>query len=104
MQAANTFAPAGGVAGGAELVIGYLLLTAYLAGNLCRRLSMPRLTGYIVAGVVVGPSVLELVDAQSTAELDLVAHTATAIIALTAGAELDLRAMRPQLGTIASLT
>ena len=56
MQVANTFATPGSSVLSAELVFGYLLLTAYLTGNLFQRLSMPRLTGYIVAGVIAGPS------------------------------------------------
>jgi Kef-type K+ transport system membrane component KefB len=91
-------------AAGPELTFGYLLLTAYFAGTLVRRLAMPKLTGYIVAGVIVGPSVLVLVDTRSTVELQMVGNTATAIIALTGGAELDLRAMRPLFGTIRALT
>jgi Kef-type K+ transport system membrane component KefB len=91
-------------ASGPELTFGYLLLTAYFAGNLAGRLAMPKLTGYILAGVVVGPSVLVLVSTASTVELRMVGETAIAIIALTGGAELDLRAMRPLFRTIQSLT
>lgn len=91
-------------AAGPELTFGYLLLTAYFAGNLVGRLGMPKLTGYIVAGVVVGPSVLVLVDTSSTDELRMVGNAATAIIALTGGAELDLKAMRPLFRTIRALT
>ena len=91
-------------AAGPELTFGYLLLTAYFAGNLVGRMAMPKLTGYIIAGVVVGPSVLVLVDTSSTNELKMVGDTATAIIALTGGAELDLKAMRPLFRTIRALT
>ena len=49
----------------------------------------------VVTGIVVGPKVLGLVDADLTAQLKLVGGIATGIIALQAGAELNLKAVRP---------
>ena len=64
MHAAGTFAASSATLAGPELAFGFLLLTAYFAGSLVARMSMPRLTGYIIAGIVVGPFALLLcVDA-----------------------------------------
>lgn len=95
MRAATSFAPGTAQHGGAELGFGFLLLTAYFSGKIFSQLGLPKLTGYIAAGIVVGPKVLGLVDADLTAQLKLVGGIATAIIALQAGAELNLQVVRP---------
>ncbi len=100
MHAARSFAPAGA---SMELAFGFLLLTSYFTGTLVARAAMPRLTGYIIAGVVVGPSVLVLVDRSTTSELRMVGDLATALIALNGGAELEVRAIRPLLRTISAI-
>ena len=100
MQAARSFAPGVLSSGGTELAFGFLLLTAFFTARVVSRLGLPRLTGYIGAGIVVGPHVLGLVDKGMTGQLKLVGGTATAILALSAGAELNLRAIKPLLRTV----
>ncbi len=107
MQAARSFAPdvtVGGGAAGTALACGYLLLAAFLMGSIFKSLRLPRLTGYLVTGALVGPQVLNLVTAPMVSNLQIVNGVATALIALTAGVELDLDAMRPLLKSISWLT
>ncbi len=107
MQAARSFAPdvtVGGGAAGTALACGYLLLSAFLMGSIFKSLHLPRLTGYLVTGVLVGPQVLDLVSVPMVSNLQIVNGVATALIALTAGVELDLDAMRPLLKSISWLT
>jgi Kef-type K+ transport system membrane component KefB len=91
------------VGGAPEMAFGYLLLSAYFAGNLCARVGMPKLTGYILVGVAVGPSALGLVDPATMGGLRIVGDVATAMIALAGGAELELKVMRPLLRTVVSM-
>lgn len=100
MQAAKSFAPS---APTVELAFGFLLLVSYFTGTLTTRIAMPRLTGYIVAGVVVGPSALVLIDRSTAGDLRMVGDLATALIALNGGAELELRQIRPLLRTITAI-
>jgi Kef-type K+ transport system membrane component KefB len=98
MQAAGSFAPSPGTGSGAAgtaLAFGYLLLSAFFAGDLCESIRLPRLTGYILAGIAAGPSVLNLVSTVMTGNLHIFNGIAIALIALTAGVELDLGEMRP---------
>jgi Kef-type K+ transport system membrane component KefB len=107
MQAARSFVPDVTVAGGAAgtaLACGYLLLSAFLMGSIFKSLHLPRLTGYLVTGVLVGPQLLNLVSAPMVSNLQVVNGVATALIALTAGVELDLDAMKPLFGSISWLT
>jgi Kef-type K+ transport system membrane component KefB len=107
MHAARSFAPdttVGGGAAGTALACGYLLLSAFLMGSIFKSLRLPRLTGYLATGIIVGPNVLDLVSQPMVANLQIFNGVATALIALTAGVELDLRMMKPLLRSISWLT
>lgn len=103
MQAAGSFitVPTSATVG---LAFGYLLLTAFFAARLANKLALPKLTGYMLAGIASGPFVLGLVTADMTSSLKIVSGTATAIIALEAGAELQLASVRRVLRTLRTLT
>lgn len=105
MQAAGTF-QTGDERGsaGVAMTFGYLTLTALLVGDLFARARLPRLTGYLATGLVAGPDVLGLVTRPALESLGLVNGVAVALIALNAGSELDLRAMRPLLRSVAWIT
>ncbi|MDQ3366259.1 MAG: cation:proton antiporter [Myxococcota bacterium] len=99
MHVAGTFSMSAGTSG-TLLAFGYLLLVAYFAGQLMARLKLPRLSGYLLAGVVSGPFVLELVTTQMTGKLRIVNNVATCILGLVAGAELNFDRVRPIMRTI----
>jgi Kef-type K+ transport system membrane component KefB len=88
---------------GTTLSFGFLLLVAFFAGKALAALRLPRLTGYIVAGVIAGPSVLGLVSREMVRALGPVQGVAICLIALAAGGELNVRRMRPLLRTIRSM-
>lgn len=107
MQAIHGYAPGEGV----ELVgssvtaaLGFVLLTSWLAGRLFASFGLPKLTGYLVAGILVGPNALGLLGPVVLEELKLVNGIAISLIALTAGSELDLRALRPLMRSILAMT
>jgi Kef-type K+ transport system membrane component KefB len=95
MHALATFATDEQTSAGISLTLGYLLLSAHFIGGLFKRVGLPKLTGYIATGVLVGPGVLGLVGGQMLESTRLVNGVAVALIALTAGSELEYRAMRP---------
>jgi Kef-type K+ transport system membrane component KefB len=105
MHATRSFTAIGAPgAAGTSLGLGYLMLSAYLGGRISAALGLPKLTGYLFTGVVAGPSALGLLSGPMVQSLTLVNGMAVALIALTAGAELDLRAMRPLLRSIAGIS
>ena len=89
---------------GTELAFGYLLLSAYFTGKIFNRFGFPKLTGYLLAGVISGPFVLGIVTKDMGRSLEVVKDTATAIIALEAGAELQLAKIKPVMKTLRGLT
>jgi Kef-type K+ transport system membrane component KefB len=107
MHAARSFAPQSGVGSGAAgtaLAGGYLLLSAFFLGSVFKDLGLPRLTGYIVTGILAGPQVLDFVSTPMIANLQIFNGAAVALIALTAGVEMDVQTFRPLLRSIAWLT
>jgi Kef-type K+ transport system membrane component KefB len=102
MQAARSFTETGR-ASATELAFGFLLLTAYFAARLVNRIGLPKLTGYLLAGVLAGPFVLELVTREMADSLKIINGVATCILGLTAGAELNLQRVRPVMATLRGL-
>ncbi len=76
------------------MTFGFLLLAAYLAGDVLSWFKLPKITGYILAGVFLGPYVLEFVNAGTIRELRLIDDLALTFIALAAGGELRLKELR----------
>ena len=86
------------------LNLGILLLTAFIGGQVANRLGLSRVTGYIVVGLVIGPSVLNFLSEAEVETLKPFSGLAIALIALTAGGELNLRALRGSYRSLASIT
>lgn len=59
-----------------------------------KALRIPLITGFIAAGVLSGPSCLGLLDASELAVLQTIEHACLSLIALAAGAELQLAELR----------
>jgi Kef-type K+ transport system membrane component KefB len=74
--------------------IGFLLLGGTLLSELLEPLGLPHLSGYLLAGIIGGPYVLELVDHHTVSQLSEVNTLALALIALAGGAELRVSTLR----------
>jgi Kef-type K+ transport system membrane component KefB len=69
------------------LGFGALLVGGYLLGELARIARLPEITGYILAGVLLGPSLLGVVSHDMVPALTVVSEVALGLIALTIGGE-----------------
>ncbi|HEX9610765.1 MAG TPA: cation:proton antiporter [Gemmatimonadales bacterium] len=78
----------------ATLALGFLLLAAHVGGALARRVGLPRITGYLLTGFVVGPAWLGLVRAEEVDILRFIGDAAVALIAFAAGTELKIEMLR----------
>ena len=103
MQAASSFVTVP-TSATVQLAFGYLLLTAYFTARVVSQFGLPKLTGYILAGVLSGPFVLGFVTTDMASSLKIVSGTATAIIALEAGAELRIASVRRVFATLRAIT
>jgi CPA2 family monovalent cation:H+ antiporter-2 len=99
-QTAATTAPAspgptGEVSGahGSDLTgLAVIVIATLFAGMLMRRLKQPALVGYILAGVVLGPSVVGLVENRDSVQL--LAEMGVLLLLFFVGMELSLRGVR----------
>lgn len=91
---AQSAAPAEVRYAGPVAAVGLLLLGGDLLAELVERVRLPHLTGYLAAGILLGPHVLGTVSAPTVQQLSLVNDLALALIALSAGAELTLALLR----------
>ena len=75
--------------GGILLAIGFALVMAMAAGDVLRRFRLPRLTGYLIFGLLVGPYLGNLITASMAQQLQTLNGVATTLIALIAGLALN---------------
>ena len=92
-----------GFASTAALPFGFSLVAAYLMGDAAERLRLPRLSGYLLFGMICGPYLLNLITATMARDLQLVNGFALALIALVAGLELNAQRLRAQVRALTIL-
>jgi Kef-type K+ transport system membrane component KefB len=73
----------------ALMTFGFLILAAFTVGELTHAIRIPKIVGYLGAGLVFGPHVSGVFDAQAAADVAPVSTLAIALIAFLAGAELQ---------------
>lgn len=71
-----------------------ILLIAWHVGNVFQRYRLPRISGYLVTGVVVGQHVLGLLTNAATSSLGMLDNLCLAVIGVAAGSELILTELR----------
>jgi Kef-type K+ transport system membrane component KefB len=82
------------------LVLGFMLLAAYCIGFILEQKGLPRITGYIFAGLFLGPYFLKFYSIEAVADLGFLNSLALAFIAFSAGGELKLANIRSKLKSI----
>ncbi len=99
------------------LAFGFVVLAAYTIGQLAEVIRLPHITGYLLAGLALGPSTAQalggvlpapfdhgILNDETIGQLDLLNTLALPLICLTAGGELDVgtirKAIRPILGVL----
>ena len=76
------------------LAFGFLILAAYTVGEIASGVGLPKLVGYIIAGILFGPAALQTVSEDVVLRLGSVNQLAVALIAFMAGAELKWQDVR----------
>jgi Kef-type K+ transport system membrane component KefB len=86
-----------------SIALGFILVFAYLMGNNLKRLSLPQITGFILAGIVCGPFIFNFISESDVNDLQLLDGLALSLIALTAGGEMKIERLKGRLKTITSI-
>lgn len=71
-----------------------MLLGGLIFSKLLARIKFPQVTGYLIAGLVIGPSVLNLIPADSLHSLDIINDVALSFIAFSIGNEMKIKNLK----------
>ena len=74
--------------------LGLILLLALLAGHLVKVVKIPEVTGYILAGIALGPSVLGWVSAENLSALEVLSEVALGLILFSIGSVFEFSRFR----------
>ncbi|MCJ7627303.1 MAG: cation:proton antiporter, partial [Longimicrobiales bacterium] len=103
-QALSRVLGAGDLGGELTLLLGFLLLAAFLAGKVAEGVRLPRITGYLLLGWIVGPDLLGFLDRPHLEGFRIVEDLAISLIAMSAGGELRIGALRRRWRQIVGIT
>jgi trehalose 6-phosphate synthase len=87
-------------AGASALALGVALVAASIVGWLFQFLRLPRITGYLVLGLLCGPSVANIITLGMARDLRAANGLALAILAFIAGLQLDVARLRSTLASM----
>lgn len=76
------------------LSLGFILLAGLLAGKLIRRMKIPTVTAYLLLGIIIGPSILNLVAEGILASSGLISNIVLGLIAFSIGQNFALERFR----------
>ena len=85
------------------LALGFALIAAALVGTFFERLHLPRLSGYLVFGLLCGPYLANIITRPMARDLQFVNGLAISLIALIAGLELNYQRLKPRLAAMIKL-
>ena len=84
--------------------VAFILLLSLLAGHLVKYLRVPEVTGYIIAGIVVGPSVLGWINDQNLTGLSIFSEVALGLVLFSIGSIFQLDRFRRISGAVFRIT
>jgi Trk K+ transport system NAD-binding subunit/Kef-type K+ transport system membrane component KefB len=86
------------------LGFGVMCLAAYQIGIWFSAIGLPKITGYLAVGALVGTFGLDLIPTEAAADLRFIDELSLGVIAFVAGSELYLPQIRTRLRTISFMT
>lgn len=86
------------------LTLAVMMLTAFLATRVTKRLHLPQVTGYLFAGILAGPYLLHLVPMEYVEHMGFITDIALACIAFGVGKYFKLSSLRQNGGGVLLLT
>jgi len=76
------------------LSVGMVILLGLLGGKLSHRIKIPRVTGYMLVGLVFGPSVMGWISYETLADIHIINDVALGLILFAIGGEVELRHLK----------
>jgi Kef-type K+ transport system membrane component KefB len=85
------------------LALGLALIAAALTGELLERMRLPRVTGYLLFGMLCGPYLGNIITRPMARDLQFINGLAVVLIAFIAGLEMNYVHLRPRLKAMAQM-
>jgi len=85
------------------LAIGIMIIAGFFGGRLAHWIKFPMITGYIIVGVLLSPSVFNILSSTTVDDLNVFTSIALGIIAYSIGGRLHLRAVHKMERSILSI-
>src|SRR5262245_43154118 len=87
-----------------DIALGFTLIMAFVTGEFLRRFRLPRLTGYLLFGLIMGPYLANLITEPMAQQLQAITGLATTLIAVIAGLMINLERLGSRVITIVRMT
>jgi len=75
-------------------LLGIAALVGFYMGNISRLIKLPSIIGYIILGVILGPSVFRLFTEPMMEHLSFITQIALGFVAFSIGSELNLSSLK----------
>lgn len=85
------------------LAVGITLIIGLIGANLAHRLKLPSVVGWIIIGVILGPSVLHLYTGKTLSDLGFISDITLALIGFIVGSQITFGTLRRLGGGIISV-
>ena len=72
------------------LIIGFTIFIGFFAGKSMKFIRLPSIIGFMIIGVIIGPSLLNIINDEIKEGLSLITEMALGFVALSIGIELNL--------------
>ncbi len=76
------------------LIIGIIIISSYFLGRLVKQIKLPSLIGFMLIGVLLGPSVLNVLGSVKQEHLSFLTEIALSFVALSIGLELNFSSIK----------
>lgn len=74
--------------------IGIIIIAGLIMGKIASHFKLPHITGYLLAGIIIGPNILRLVPHVETAKMTIVSEIALGFIAYSIGCEFNFSSLK----------
>ena len=86
------------------IALGVILICGFLMTRLTKLLRLPNATAYIVTGILIGPSVINLIPRDFISNTDFISDIALVFIAFTAGEFFKIKEIKSSIGKVLIIT
>lgn len=86
------------------LIVGIIIFTGFIFGEICLKIGLPKVTGYILAGIALNPGLLPVVPEAFVTHASLVTNIALAFITFSVGGTLSFSKIKSQGKAIVLIT